>query len=352
MTTVTKQQQEAFEFVQLYAKEQGMPDSWLQQKMKEIERGTYEASTEELQFGARVAWRNSNKCIGRLFWSSLTVFDRRELLDEQQIAEALFEHIDFATNDGKIRPAISVFAAGRVRIWNHQLIRYAGYETADGIIGDPHSVALTNEVLKRGWQGERTNFDLLPLIIQVDNREPQIFDIPKRLVLEVEMEHPQQEAFKELQLKWYGVPIISDMQFDCAGVNYEAAPFNGWYMGTEIGARNFADTKRYNKLSEVADKLQIPRDGNSSLWKDRALVELNVAVLHSFKKQGVSIVDHHTAAQQFKMFQQKEQEMDRQVTGNWTWLIPPMSPATTHIFHEPIQNLINKPNYFYQKRPY
>ena len=27
-----------------------------------------------------------------------------------------------------------MFAHDRVRIWNHQLIRYAGYETADGVI--------------------------------------------------------------------------------------------------------------------------------------------------------------------------------------------------------------------------
>ena len=352
MTIVTKQQQEALEFVKLYSAEQGMPESYIEQKIIEIENGTYETTTEELEFGARVAWRNSNKCIGRLFWQSLKVFDRRNLLQEQQIAQALFDHIEFATNGGKIRPAISVFASKRVRIWNHQLIRYAGYETVDGVVGDPHSIEFTKEAMKRGWQGAGTDYDVLPLMIQVDDREPQLFTIPPQLVAEVELEHPQNDRFHELNLKWYGVPLIADMQFDCAGVKYEAAPFNGWYMGTEIGARNLADTKRYNKLADVADVLGIAREGNISLWKDRALVELNVAVLHSFKKAGVSIVDHHTAAQQFKMFQQKEQENERTATGNWTWLIPPMSPATTHIFHEPIQNIIQKPNYFYQKRPY
>lgn len=352
MTTLTKQQQEALDFVRLYCEEQNLPINELHTKMKEIQLGTYELSTEELEFGVRVGWRNSNKCIGRLFWQTLKVFDRRDLLQEQHIAEALFEHIEYATNGGKIRPAISVFKENRVRIWNHQLIRYAGYETESGIVGDPHSLEFTKEVLKRGWKGEGTAFDVLPLMIQVDEGEPQLFTIPKELVMEVELEHPQYDSFSELQLKWYAVPIISDMIFDCAGVKFQAAPFNGWYMGTEIGARNFADTKRYNKLMDVADVLGIPREGNVSLWKDRALVELNLAVLHSFKKNGVSIVDHHTAAQQFKMFQQKEEEKNRQVTGNWTWLIPPMSPAATHIFHEPIKNIINKPNYFYQKRPY
>ena len=351
MKTITKQQ-EAINFIQLYKTETQQSDVWLDERKQQIENGTFELSTEELAFGARVAWRNSNKCIGRLFWQSLTLFDRRALLDAKQIAEALFEHIDFATNNGKIRPAISIFAENRVRIWNHQLIRYAGYETSNGIIGDPHSIDFTKQVQKLGWKGEGTNFDLLPLCIQIDNEEPQIFNIPKQLVLEIPIEHPEHPNFTKLNLKWYAVPIISDMQFDCAGVKFQAAPFNGWYMGTEIGARNFADVKRYNMLPKVADTLNVARDGNISLWKDRALVELNIAVLHSFKKYGASIVDHHTAAQQFKMFQQKEQEMKRKATGNWTWLIPPMSPATTHIFHEPITNIIEKPNYFYQPRPY
>ncbi|NAW45008.1 nitric oxide synthase, partial [Salmonella sp. gx-f4] len=85
---------------------------------------------------------------------------------------------------------------------------------------------------------------------------------------------------------------------------------------------------------------------------DRALLELNTAVLYSFKEDGVSIVDHHTAAQQFKKFEEKEMEMGRSVTGNWTWLIPPLAPATTHIFHKPYNNEIIKPNYFYQPKPY
>ncbi len=38
--------------------------------------------------------------------------------------------------------------------------------------------------------------------------------------------------------------------------------------------------------------------------------------------------------------------MERSVTGNWTWLIPPLSPATTHIFHRSYNNEIRKPNYF------
>ncbi|WP_217608690.1 nitric oxide synthase oxygenase, partial [Bacillus sp. GbtcB15] len=42
----------------------------------------------------------------------------------------------------------------------------------------------------------------------------------------------------------------------------------------------------------------------------------------------------------------------RKLTGDWTWLIPPVSPATTDIFHQSYDNKVVKPNYFYQQRPY
>lgn len=121
-------------FLSLFQMEQNKTSMWLSDRLKEIEwAGTYTPTTEELTFGVRVAWRNSNKCIGRLFWQSLHVVDSRGLLDEHAIFESLLAHIQFATNGGKIRPTITVFEPGRVRIWNHQLIRYAGYETVGGL---------------------------------------------------------------------------------------------------------------------------------------------------------------------------------------------------------------------------
>jgi len=74
--------QEARSFLQLYAKEQALPHSAYQDRMEEIiesvaAQGTYELTEAELSFGARVAWRNSIRCIGRLYWKSLHVFDAR-----------------------------------------------------------------------------------------------------------------------------------------------------------------------------------------------------------------------------------------------------------------------------------
>ena len=51
-----------------------------------------------------------------------------------------------------------------------------------------------------------------------------------------------------MDLRWYGLPAVSGMLFDCGGLEFTAAPFNGWYMGTEIGCRDLGDIHRYNML--------------------------------------------------------------------------------------------------------
>lgn len=339
-------------FLEQYTAENKLTPSYVEQRLQQIHAaGTVEYTSEEIDYAMKLAWRNSNKCIGRLFWKSLHTFDRRDLRTPQAIYEALIEHIDYATNGGKIRSTISVFDPS-VRIWNHQLVRYAGYETASGIIGDPASVEFTKKCLELGWRGEQGRFDVLPLVIQVADDAPVVFDIPAAHILEVPLRHPTLEWFSELGLKWYAVPMISDMKVDVGGIEFISVPFNGWYMGTEIGARNLADENRYNMLPTIAEKMGLDTSKNASLWKDYALVELNRAVLYSYKEDGVSIVDHHTAVEQFLLFEKQEQQAGRDVTGNWVWLVPPLSPATADIYHRTLDNTKKKPFYCYQKPPF
>ncbi|WP_248278441.1 nitric oxide synthase oxygenase [Bacillus sp. DNRA2] len=364
-TVLTKEENqllfnEAKEFVTICYQELGKTAEEIEQRLIDIEQqihklGYYEHTFEELEHGARMAWRNSNRCIGRLFWESLHIIDKRELETEEEIRDALFDHIDYATNNGKIRPTITIFKQmidneAQVKLWNHQIIRYAGYETSDGVVGDSHSLPFTKMCQELGWEGAGTHFDLLPIVIQVKDNKPKWYPIPKQKVLEVDIRHPQYEWFAELGLKWYAVPMIAQLRLEIGGIHYSAAPFNGWYMETEIGARNFADDYRYNMLPKIATLMGLDINTNTSLWKDRALLELNQAILISFKEAGVSMVDHHTASQQFKLFEEKEAECGRDVTGNWVWLIPPVSPATSHIFHKPYNNEIRKPNFFYQNK--
>lgn len=322
--------------------------------------GTYMHTEEELAHGARMAWRHNSRCIGRLFWHSLEVIDARGAETVEEVAGALLRHLEHANNGGRIRPVITVFHSGErtdrtIRIWNHQLIRYAGYP-GDGEhprSGDPASDEFTAVCRKLGWQGTGGDFDILPLVISIGEEEPRWFPIPSGLVQEIPLSHPEIGRFTELALRWYSVPIVSDMCLEIGGIRYPAAPFNGWYMETEIGSRNLGDTGRYNRLPAVADLLGLDRSTNTSLWKDRALLELNRAVLHSFKQAGVSIVDHHTAADQFVRFQEQEKRQGREVSGKWGWLIPPMSPSSTPIWNDnTLRDLHLSPRFIYQKKAY
>ena len=70
-------------------------------------------------------------------------------------------------------------------------------------------------------------------------------------------------------------------------------------MGTEIGSRNLGDEGRYGMLRPVAERMGFPTSTDVTLWKDRALTEINAAVLYSFSMAGVTITDHHTESARF-----------------------------------------------------
>jgi nitric-oxide synthase len=350
---------EATSYLSLFYKEQGLPaipSLHLAQIYKEIEEtGTYQQNYNLLAYGAKVAWRNASRCIGRLHWNTLTVRDMRHLTTAEGIFEALLEHIKIATNGGKITPLITVFAPQQpgqpgIRIWNPQIIRYAGYQQPDGtILGDPLHINLTRSAKQLGWRGGAgTPFDVLPVIIQMPNQPPRVFEIPPELVLEVPLSHPDYPWFADLNLKWHALPVISNMRMEIGGISYTAAPFNGWYMGTEIGARNLGDAQRYNLLPVIAKAMGLDIRTERTLWKDRAIIELNVAVLYSFTQQGVRIVDHHTAARQFITHQEHEQQAGRSLAADWGWIVPPISGSTTSVFHTPFKDAVETPNYFYQ----
>ena len=105
-----------------------------------------------------------------------------------------------------------------------------------------------------GWKGNNGRFDVLPLVLSAPGEKPKFFEIPEHLALKVKIEHPKYEWFKDLNLEWYTMPAFGYMVLDCGGLQFTAAPFNGWYMGTEIGARDFCDPQRYN-ITEVSLEL-------------------------------------------------------------------------------------------------
>ncbi|MEO1376620.1 MAG: nitric oxide synthase oxygenase [Cyanobacteria bacterium J06635_10] len=354
---------EAAEYLKIFCTEQNIPIENLEKRLAEIcceveQTGTYWQTSEEITYGAKLAWRNSTRCIGRIMWKTLIVRDLRHLSTASEIFEAIVEHIKLATNSGNIKSTISIFAPNQpekpgIRIWNPLLFRYAGYSLADGtIIGDPEQIELTKICQQMGWNGEGTNFDILPLIIQMPGEKPQLFNIPQNVILEVPITHPELPWFADLGLKWHALPSVSNHSLEIGGVSYSASPFNGWYMSTEIATRNFGDAHRYNLLPIIGEKLGLNTRSKLSLWKDRALVELNTAVLHSFAINGVSMVDHHTASEQLIKHCDRESNQGRKVYGEWSVIVPPMSPSTTKVFHREFENTIVKPNFFPQPDPW
>ncbi len=305
------------------------------------ETGTYRHTPAELAYGARVAWRNSARCIGRLYWRSLRIRDRRRVTDPAAIAGECVAHLRQATRGGRIRPTITVFApdtpdAPGPRIHNEQLIRYAGYRFEDGsVLGDPRYAEFTEQVRRLGWRPpeRRGSFDVLPLLIEAVPGEPRLFTLPPDVVLEVPLTHPDHRWFAGLGLRWHAVPAISDMPLEIGGVTYPAAPFNGWYLGTEIGARNLADERRYDLLPVVAELMGLDTASERTLWRDRALVELTLAVQHSFDAAGVTMADHHTEARRFLSHLEREERAGRRCPAEWSWIVPPLSGGQTAVFH-------------------
>jgi nitric-oxide synthase len=353
---------QAEQFITLYHEENslGSPEHRVRQVRREIEfSGSYWHTPAELTFGARVAWRNSSRCIGRLYWHSLRVRDRREVFTAKDVAAEAVTHLREATNGGRIRPMITVFAPDTPdvpgpRIISSQLVRYAGYDmVGGGVVGDPSNAGLTRMARDLGWPGGRPpgRFDLLPLLVQEAGAPVTMHEIPADAVCEVAIEHPDYRWFANLGLRWYAVPVISDMYLDIGGIRYPAAPFNGWYMGTEIGSRNFGDLGRYDELREIAAHMGLSTATDRTLWKDRALTELNVAVLHSFDAAGVAITDHHTESVRFLQHMEREQRHGRGCPADWSWIVPPAASSATPVFHQYYRDYDQTPNFYRHPAP-
>jgi nitric-oxide synthase len=150
-----------------------------------------------------------------------------------------------------------------------------------------------------GWQftGRKpTRFDRLPLEVETAHECPSLFAIPDDAAPEVELHHPDLPWFAELGLRWPAVPVLGNLTLTIGGVRYPAAPVNSWHIGTDIGTRALADESAYGMARPVARRLGLDTSTERTLWRDRATVELNRAVLYSFDRAGVTITDHYAEA--------------------------------------------------------
>jgi nitric-oxide synthase len=269
------------------------------------ETGTYRHTAAELAYGARVALRDSGWCTSGVPWRQLKIRDLRGLRNAAAVAAECVAHQRLAWADGRVQPLVSVFApdtpsAAGPRIWNDQLVRYAGYPDDDGqVLGDRRYVGFTDAVCRMGWQppARRGRFDRLPLVVETTHEGPILFGVPGDAAVDVPLRHPDLPWFAELGLRWPAVPVLGNMTLTIGGVRYPAAPVNSWHIGTDIGTRALADEAAYGVARQVAERLGLDTSTERTLWRDRATIELNRAVLHSFDEDGVTIIDHYAEAQ-------------------------------------------------------
>ena len=110
--------------------------------------GTYEHTFDEIQHGARVAWRNAPKCSNRKYWQNLKLIDCRTAETNKDMFGCCLQHLSKAMACGSSEAYISVFKPAKPgtvdgpRIWNGQLLSYAAYVSGVNVIGDPINVRM------------------------------------------------------------------------------------------------------------------------------------------------------------------------------------------------------------------
>lgn len=98
----------ALEWSEQVAHELEWDEAYLAKRKVDIEAeiratGTYSHTEEEVVHGARVAWRNSAKCVGRIAWNTMLVRDRRHITNLDHMFAECLEHQRLATADGSLK---------------------------------------------------------------------------------------------------------------------------------------------------------------------------------------------------------------------------------------------------------
>jgi nitric-oxide synthase len=149
-------------------------------------------------------------------------------------------------------------------------------------------------------------------------------------VLEIPIIHPEYAWFEELDLRWYALPAICNMALEIGGIRYTAVPFSGWYALAEV-VENLADVgRRPATLPAIAARMP------KRLGRDRALHELAVAVLDSYRQARVAMVDHETVLRQFDKFVHRQWDDGREVYACRHKVVPPMGTTGIAMYHHSV----------------
>lgn len=263
----------------------------------------------------------------RIAWNTLKIRDRRHLFSAATIFQEVDEHIQIASGGNNIESVMTVFRPQQphetfgLRFWSGQLFRYAGYKNSDNgeVLGDPANADFTEFLIKSDlWTPppNRTAFDLLPLVLKLPTIDkPFVYVLPQHLRHEVNIEHPDFPAVKNLGLRWSTIPAITNFKLNLGGIRYPCIPFNGWFVSTEI-ARNLLE--RYRVTLPLAKAMNIPSDDRMLAQKVSA--EIENAILHSFEKSEYTIVDPMTVGKSYLTHCKRERQAGRECPGQWSWV--------------------------------
>lgn len=315
-------EQESVNFYDMLLRECNWPQDYITTRLIEtkieMSRGSfkYRQTTEELEAGVRNAWRNSSDIWFRSMWDKLQVLDRRNVNTYKGIAKTIDEHLRAVASDKHTEPVVVIFGAKEIdeawgiRCWNQDYFSYAGYSGADGkLTGDLSNTAYTDFLRSfRLWlpPTEKTHFDLLPVLFKLPGARPFAYTIPADLRLEVPIEHPNYEGFCSLGLKWPVVKFRSNMKAFIGGLEYQCCAFNTPYKAGEIVQGLYNRPGLVSSIAEV-----IGASPGQHLFTKRVQFELELAVIHSYKKHGHPIFDDETCDAASRNFLRDEMRFGR-----------------------------------------
>lgn len=98
-------------------------------------------------------------------------------------------------------------------------------------------------------------------------------------------------------------------------------------------------------MEEIAKVLKLDISSEQTLWRDRVALELNIAILHSFQKAKVTMVDHQSASRQFLAHDLREKKAGRECPGDWGWVVPPAGGSACPVWHHQMRDFYLDPAY-------
>jgi len=72
------------------------------------------------------------------------------------------------------------------------------------VVGDPINLEFTKLCRNLGWEGEGTEYDMLPCVLGLCSSEEKsyMFEWPQEILCEIPITHPTLKGLDQLHLRW------------------------------------------------------------------------------------------------------------------------------------------------------